>query len=109
MIVNHVPAPVVKEGPLQMLVAAMDHSDYVGRIAVGRIERGSLGAKERVMLLKRDGSKTTAAVKRLYVFDNLGRKEVERVECGDICALVGLEGVDIGDTVADPEHPEPLP
>jgi len=109
MIVKHVPAPAVVDGPVQMLVAAMDHSDYVGRIAVGRIVRGGLKAKQRVVLVKRDGSLAAGQIKRLDVFDNLGRKEVQAVGCGDICAVVGLENVDIGDTLADPEHPEPLP
>ncbi len=109
MIVKHVPAPEVREGPLQMLVAAMDHSDYVGRIGIGRIIRGSLKAKDRVTIIKRDGSEKASVVKRLYVFDNLTRTEVDRVDCGDICAVVGLDDVDIGDTLADPEHPDPLP
>jgi len=109
MIVRHVPSPPVREGPVQMLVAAMDHSDYVGRIAVGRIVRGTLHARRPAVLLKRDGSRVDAQVKQLFVFDNLGRREVDRVACGDIAAVVGLEGVDIGDTLADPECPEPLP
>ncbi len=109
MIVQHIPAPVKQEGPLQMLVAAMDHSDYVGRIGIGRIVRGSLHAHRKVALLKRDGSRLDTLVKQLFVFDNLGRREVEQVDCGDICAVVGLERVDIGDTLADPEQPEPLP
>jgi len=109
MIIDHVPAPEHKEGPLQMLVAAMDHSDYVGRIGVGRIVRGSLKAKQPVVLIKRDGTEVKTQAKRLYVFDNLGRAEVTEVGCGDICAVVGLEGVDIGDTLADAETPEPLP
>jgi GTP-binding protein len=109
MIVAHVPAPEIVEGPLQMLVAAMDHSDYVGRIGIGRIMRGSLKAKDKVAILKRDGSIVQSQVKRLYVFDNLGKAEVKEVGCGDICAVVGLDSVDIGDTLADPEHPDPLP
>ena len=109
MIVQHIPAPEVKEGPLQMLVAAMDHSNYVGRIGVGRVVRGSLHARQKVALLKRDGSRVDGTVKQLFIFDNLGRGEVEQVECGDICAVVGLDGVDIGDTLADSEQPEPLP
>jgi GTP-binding protein len=92
-----------------MLVAAMDHSDYVGRIAVGRIVRGCIHTKDRVTLIKRDGSQTDAIVKQLFVFDNLGRREVQEVVCGDIGAVVGLDTVDIGDTLADPEHPDPLP
>ncbi|MBK9303944.1 MAG: translational GTPase TypA [bacterium] len=109
MIVKHIPAPATQAGPLQMLVAAMDHSDYVGRIAVGRIVRGNIHTKDRVTLIKRDGSQTDAVVKQLFVFDNLGRREVQEVVCGDIGAVVGLDTVDIGDTLADPEHPEPLP
>jgi len=109
MIVNHVPAPEVVEGPLQMLIAAMDHSGYVGRIGVGRIIRGSLKVKQPVVLCKRDGTQLKTQARQLYVFDNLGKKEVQEVQCGDICAVVGLEGVDIGDTLADAEHPEALP
>jgi len=108
MIIAHIPAPERREGPMQMLVAAMDHSDYVGRIGVGRVERGTIHARERVAMLKRDGSKVASPIKQLFVFDNLGKREVEAVGCGDICAVVGLEDVDIGDTLADPEHPEPL-
>ncbi len=109
MIVQHVPAPEMQEGPLQMLIAAMDHSDYVGRIGIGRIVRGSLLAKQPVVLIKRDGTRVKTTARRLYVFDNLGRSEVQSVGCGDICAVVGLENVDIGDTLADAEAPEPLP
>ncbi len=109
MIVEHVPPPPVKEGPLQMLIAAMDHNDYVGRIGIGRVVRGSIRVEDRVTLLKWDGRRENAVVKQLFVFDNLGRLEVNRVDCGDICAVVGLEGVDIGDTLADREKPEPLP
>jgi GTP-binding protein len=108
-ILKEIPAPVVQEGPLQLLVTALDYSDYVGRIGVGRVFRGSLGAGETVALVKRDGSVQTRQVKQLLVFDNLGRREVEAVGCGEICALIGLEGVDIGDTVADLQEPEPLP
>jgi GTP-binding protein len=109
MIVEHIPAPTIHEGPLQRLVAAMDHSDYVGRIAVGRIVRGSLRTGQRVALLKRDGSNVQSVAKQLFVFNNLGRTEVAEIQCGDICAVVGLESVDIGDTLADVDHPEPLP
>ena len=108
MIINQIPGPEIKEGPLQMLVAAMDHSDYVGRIGVGRIVRGTLKVKQPVVLCKRDGSEVKTQVRQLFVFDNLGRREVKEVQCGDICAVVGLEEVDIGDTLADAEHPESL-
>ncbi len=109
MLVEHIPAPKQVEGPLQLLVTALDHSDYVGRIAIGRIFRGELAAKERVMLVKRAGGQTAGQVLRLFVFENLGRREIERATCGDIVALVGLPEADIGDTVADLEAPEPLP
>ncbi len=109
MILRELPAPEVVDGPLQMLVAAMAHDDYVGRIGIGRVVRGSLRAKDTVALLKRDGRQIKTTVRRLFVFDNLGRREVEEVGCGDICAVVGLEGVDIGDTLADPENPQALP
>jgi len=80
MIVEHIPAPVVQEGLLQMLIAAMDHSDYVGRIGIGRIVRGSLRARQKVALLKRDGSRIDASIKQLFVFDNLERREVAQVD-----------------------------
>ncbi len=108
MIIAHVPGPEILDGPLQMLVAAMDHSDYVGRIGVGRIVRGTLKVKQPVVLCKRDGKVVKTLARQLFLFDNLGRREVKEVQCGDICAVVGLEGVDIGDTLADAEHPEAL-
>ncbi len=109
MIVEHIPAPEMKTGPLQMLVTAMDHSDYVGRIGIGRIFRGELRARDAVALLKCDGSQQKVTVQRLFVFDNLGRREVDEVGCGDICAVTGVTGVDIGDTIADVDQPEMLP
>lgn len=109
MIIAHIPAPEIKTGPLQMLVTAMDHSDYVGRIGIGRIVRGELRTKEAVALLKRDGSQQQAVVQQLFVFDNLGRQEVATVGCGDICAVTGIPGVDIGDTIASLQDPEMLP
>jgi GTP-binding protein len=108
-ICDHVPAPPHRDGPLQMLIAAMDHSDYVGRIGVGRVVRGQLTSGQPVTLVKRDGRLVKTRAAKVYTFENLGRSETERVVCGDICAIVGLEDVDIGDTVADREHPEPLP
>ncbi len=108
-IVEVVPSPAVVDGPLQMLVAAMDHSNFLGRIGVGRVVRGRLSVRDRVALLKRDGSRVDTQVKQLFVFDDLGRREVESVGCGDVCAVVGLDEVDIGDTIADVEQPEPLP
>lgn len=108
-IISGIPAPQRVDGPLQMLVAALDHSDYVGRIGVGRVFRGSIRNLGDIVQLQRDGTSNRATVKQLFVFDGLGRREVDSVECGDICAVVGVETVDIGDTLADPENPEPLP
>jgi GTP-binding protein len=108
-ILKHVPAPDVEpERPVQMLVTTLDWSDYVGRIGVGKIFAGTL-KKGRVALLKHDGRRIDTAVKQLYAFDRLGRIEVEAVGAGDIAAVVGLEGVDIGDTIADFEQPAALP
>jgi GTP-binding protein len=87
----------------------MDHHDYVGRIGVGRVFRGRISKKDNLVLVKRDGTRKDVTVRQLFVFDNLGRREVDEVNCGDICAVVGLEEVDIGDTLADPNHPDPLP
>ncbi|NNF07376.1 MAG: translational GTPase TypA, partial [Candidatus Eisenbacteria bacterium] len=108
-IIEHIPSPEIQEGPLQMLITALDYSDYVGRIGVGRIFRGSLHLKDRVTQCHRDGTTSNASIKQIFVFDGLGRSEVEEVSCGDICAVVGLESVDIGDTLTDPEHVDPLP
>ncbi len=109
MIIEYIPAPTKREGPVQMLCTALDHSDYVGRIGIGRVFRGYMKTNEPVAVIKRDGSSRSAVVKQLFVFDGLGRREVERVDCGDICAVVGLEQVEIGDTLADPAQPDPLP
>jgi GTP-binding protein len=109
-IVNHVPPPTVDpDGPLQMLVTSLDHSDYVGRIGIGRVFAGTLEAGRSVTVIHRDGTQDAAKVGELYVFDGLGRRKVEQVEAGDICAVVGVAGVDIGNTLADPENPVPLP
>jgi GTP-binding protein len=109
MIAAEIPPPPTVAGPVQMLVTALDHSDYVGRIGIGRIFRGTLESEKPLAVIKRDGSSRSAVVKQLYVFDGLGRRRVESVECGDICAVVGLADVEIGDTLADPEHKDPLP
>jgi len=108
-ILDEIPAPEVQEGPLQLLVTALDYSDYVGRIGIGRVFRGTVHSGETVALMKRDGSRQTRQVRQLLVFDNLGRRECAEAGCGEICAIIGLEGVDIGDTVADLELSEPLP
>jgi GTP-binding protein len=108
-ILERIPPPPREEGPLQLLVTALDHSDYVGRIGIGRVFRGTIRNREPLIQIRCDGTRSEARVKQLFVFDGLGRKEVEEVECGDICAVVGLDDVEIGDTLADALHPEPLP
>lgn len=108
-IIEYIPAPVILEGSPQMLITSLDFSKYVGRIAVGRIHRGTLKEGMQVSLCKRDGSIVKTKIKELNTFEGLGRKKVSEVTCGDICALIGIEGFDIGDTIADIEKPEPLP
>src|SRR5262249_46662270 len=106
-ILKHVPCPEVDpDGPLQMLVTTLDYSDYVGRIAIGRVVRGKIKKGQQIALLKHDGQRINDQVAQLYTFDRLGRIEAGEVGAGDICAVVGLEGVDIGDTVADFENAE---
>jgi GTP-binding protein len=110
MILKHVPTPEVdSEAPLQMLTVTLDYSDYVGRIAVGRIFAGKIRKGQRVALLKHDGRRIDDTVAQLYVFDRLSRVEVTEATAGDICLVVGLEDVDIGDTIADFDKPVALP
>ena len=109
-IIDEIPAPEVAEGTPQMLITSLEYSPYVGRIAVGKLTRGELRAGQNVTLAKRDGeTKIKSKIKELMVFDGLGKSKVEKVECGEICALVGIEGFEIGDTICDFENPEPLP
>jgi GTP-binding protein len=109
-IMSHVPPPEVElDVPLQMLTVTLDYSDYVGRIAIGRVFAGTIRKGQRVALLKRDGRRVDDQVTQLYTFDRLGRIETDEVAAGDICAVVGLEDVDIGDTIADFENPVALP
>ena len=109
-IIDEIPAPAVVEGTPQMLVTSLEYSPYVGRIAVGKLTRGELNAGQNVTLAKRDGeTMTKTRIKELMVFDGLGKKKVDKVECGEICAMVGIEGFEIGDTICDYENPEPLP
>ncbi len=108
-IIDEIPEPVVVEGTPQMLVTSLEYSPYLGRIAVGKITRGELRAGQPVTLAKRDGvTLQKTRIKDLMVFDGLGKAKAERVGCGEICALVGIEGFEIGDTVCDYENPEPL-
>lgn len=108
-IVKHIPEPKVSKGTLQMLIASLDYSSYVGRIAIGKVVRGEIQVGQQIALVKREGQVVKTKVKELLVFDGLGKKKVERVYAGDICAIVGIEGFDIGDTIADIENPEALP
>ena len=107
-IVKYIPEPKVEEGSLQMLITSLDYSSYVGRIAVGRLSRGRLLANQQVALVKKDGSVQKHRIKQLFTFDGLAKKDIAEVQSGDICAVVGLEGFEIGDTVADQENPEGL-
>lgn len=108
-IVRHVPAPKVTEGNTQLLITSIDYSPYVGRIAIGKLHRGQLRASDTIVLAQRDGSLKRSQIKDLLVFEGLGKRSVPEVEAGDLCAIVGLESFEIGDTVCDPENPEPLP
>ena len=109
-IIDEIPEPEVVEGTPQMLVTSLEYSPYVGRIAVGKLTRGELRAGQNVTLAKRDGeTMIKTRIKELMVFDGLGKKKVDSVSCGEICAMVGIEGFEIGDTICDYENPEPLP
>ena len=108
-IIEHIPAPKVEPGNLQMMISSLDYSSYVGRIAVGRVKRGTVQWGQTVSLVKRDGTVQTSKIKELYVFEGLGKEKYkEPVEAGEICALLGLDDFEIGDTVADAENPEQL-
>ncbi|MCL4550625.1 MAG: translational GTPase TypA [Bacteroidetes bacterium] len=107
-IINDLPSPPVTEGDTQIQITTLDYSDYVGRIGIGRVFRGTLRKTEKLSIIKRDGSIHETSPKQLFVFDGLSRVEVEEVQCGDICAIVGIEDIDIGDTIADASNPEPL-
>ena len=108
-IIEHIPAPKQLEGTPQMLITSLDYSAYTGRIAVGRVHRGTLKEGMNITLAKRDGSLIKSKIKELHTFEGLGRKKTNAVSSGDICAVVGVEGFDIGDTICDFENPEPLP
>ncbi len=108
MVVEHVPAPKVSEGTPQMLITSLDFSSFTGRIAIGRLERGVLKEGMPISLVKRDGTIIKSRIKELHTFEGLGRKKVQEVIAGDICAIVGVEGFEIGDTIADFDKPEAL-
>jgi GTP-binding protein len=108
-ILDYIPQPETREGPVQMQIATLDHSEFVGRIGIGRVYRGTLDAAATLALVKNDGKTSGIKIKSLSTFQGLERKETPSVPCGDICAVVGVEGIDIGDTITDAENPEALP
>jgi GTP-binding protein len=108
MVLEHTPDFKIEEGNTQMLITSLDYSNFTGRIAIGRLKRGVLKAGQQVALVKRDGTIVKSKIKELNIFEGMGRLKVDEVQSGDICALVGLESFDIGDTIADIENPEAL-
>ena len=108
-IIKYIPAPEQIEGDPQMLITSLDYSSYVGRIAIGRVHRGEIRQGMDIALCKKDGSVVKQRIKELHTFEGMGRKQVESVKSGDICALVGIDGFEIGDTISTIENPEPLP
>ncbi|MBU0486467.1 MAG: translational GTPase TypA [Bacteroidetes bacterium] len=108
-IVDYIPEAPYIEGTPQMQIASLDHSNYVGRIAIGRVFRGELEEGKEYMLCKKAGRRLKIKIKELFVFEGLGKEKAKKVSCGDICAVVGLDDFEIGDTIADLEIPEPLP
>ncbi|MSQ80011.1 MAG: translational GTPase TypA [Flavobacteriaceae bacterium] len=105
-VIEYVPAPLVVEGNLQLQITSLDYSNFTGRIAIGRLTRGSISVNQPISLMKRDGSILKSRVKELYTFEGLGRMKADKVEAGEICAVAGIEGFEIGDTIADFENPE---
>ena len=108
-IIEHIPAPQQLEGTPQMLITSLDYSNYTGRIAVGRVHRGTLKEGMNITICHRDGSQEKTKIKELHTFTGMGRQKTAEVSSGDICAIVGLEHFEIGDTICDYEQPEPLP
>ncbi len=107
-VIEHIPQPKVDEGLTQMMITSLEYSAYIGRVAIGRVQRGSIKAGQAVALVKRDGKIVKTKVKEVYVFEGFAKEKVEQVFAGEICALVGIEGFEIGDTVTDVEKPEAL-
>ncbi|HWB24340.1 MAG TPA: translational GTPase TypA [Chitinophagaceae bacterium] len=108
-ILKHVPPPIVAEGPLQMQITSLDYSSFLGRIAIGKVARGSIKENQSIALMQTNGEIKRVRVKELYVFEGMGKKKVTEVMAGDLCAVVGLEDFNIGDTIADVDNPEALP
>lgn len=107
-IIENIPEPTYLEGTPQLLITSLDYSSYVGRIAIGRVHRGELREGQDVALCKKDGSISKQRIKELHIFEGLGRTKVQTAQSGEICALIGIEGFEIGDTIADIQNPEPL-
>ena len=108
-IIEFIPAPKIVDGTPQMQITSIDFSNYIGRIAIGRVSRGTIKASQPVSLMKREGAIVKSRIKELFIFEGLGKTKVEEVKCGDICAISGIEGFEIGDTIADFENPEAMP
>lgn len=108
-IIEQIPPPPYNEGVLQLQITTLDYNDYVGRIGIGRVHRGTLEANKPIAVVKRDGRVVPASIKQIFTFEGIGRKQVDKVECGDLCAVVGIEGIDISDTVTDANAPEGMP
>jgi GTP-binding protein len=108
-ILEHIPEPHVEQGTTQLMITSLDYSSFIGRIAIGRLSRGTLANNQPVSLVKKDGKIIKHRIKQLYVFEGMGKKEVDSVQAGDICAIVGLDGFEIGDTIADYDQPQALP
>jgi len=107
-VIEHIPEPKVDHGPTQLMITSLEYSSYIGRVAIGRVQRGDVKAGQPVVLVKRDGKIVKTRIKEVYVFEGFDKKKVDEVKAGEICALVGLEGFEIGDTVTDVDRPEPL-
>ncbi len=107
-VIEYIPEPKIDHGPTQMMITSLEYSSYIGRVAIGRVQRGTVKAGQPIVLVKRDGKISKTKIKEVYVFEGFDKKKVEEVRAGEICALVGLEGFEIGDTVADVDKPEAL-
>ena len=108
-ILEHIPAPPARAGSAQVQISTIDYNDFVGRIGIGRVNRGALEVNKPMMRILRDGTMRPMQIKQLFTFEGIGKVEVDRVECGDLCAIVGAEQLDISDTIADAENPEAMP
>lgn len=107
-VIEFIPEPKVDVGPTQMMITSLEYSAYIGRVAIGRVQRGTVKPGQQIVLVKRDGKINKTRIKEVYIFEGFDKKKVDQVSAGEICALVGLEGFEIGDTVADVERPEAL-